>query len=77
MQGKIVSEYDQEIPQSPTADNPMAQVVMLLLMYLKKNLSETLSQYQTVCMQIRTNVLFKIGCIDHSRRQKSLLAWAK
>ena len=22
--GKIVSEYDQEIPQSPTADNPVA-----------------------------------------------------
>ena len=24
MQSKIVSEYDQEIPQSQTADNPMA-----------------------------------------------------
>ena len=30
---KIVSEYDQEIPQSQTADNPVAHIIHLHISY--------------------------------------------
>ena len=42
----------------------------MLLLILKKNLLETLSQCQTIWIPIRTTLLFKINCKDYKQTTK-------
>ena len=56
---KIVTEYDQEIPQSQTADNPMA---------LRGRAAQTITRHQEDKLSKATSSLFPIKMI-------AILAW--
>ena len=60
---KIVSEYDQEIPQSQTADNPMAprgRAKLYKIVFLTGGAATTLTSNSPTASPLRQNIFYTI-----------------